>query len=62
MKTRAYISRNVIVDEDPAYNQDLYFINANECEIGELSFDQLVNIHKLIGEQIEKTMNESKSN
>lgn len=58
MRTRAYISRSVIVDEDPTYNQDVYYIYANESEIGEITFGQLQNIHKLIGEQIEQRLNE----
>jgi len=60
MKTRAYVSHYVQKDEDPQYNQDIYFINANENEIGDISFEQLQNIHKIIGEQIEERMNELK--
>lgn len=54
MKTRATVLRSVVKDEDPTYNEDIYFIDANGSEIGDLSFAQLQNIYKLIGEQIQE--------
>ena len=52
MKTRAYIERQVINDLDPEYNHDFYYIYANEESLSELSFDQLKDIHSLIGKSI----------
>lgn len=52
MRTRAFVSHYVIKDEDPQYNQDFYIINANENAIGDLTLEQLENIHDLIGKSI----------
>lgn len=60
MKTRAYIERQVINDADPNYNHDFYYIYANEGSISELSFDQLREIHSLIGKSILERDPESK--
>lgn len=62
MKTRAYIERQVINDTDPSYNHDFYYIYANEGGLTELTFDQLKEIHGLIGKSIlERESEASKS-
>ena len=60
MRTRANIQRVVIVDEDPTYSQDIYYINANDSEIGGISFEQLQHIHALIGNMIAGELAEGK--